>query len=66
MKRLKATTKTGRRCLNRQQSDAYFCATNATDIFSCELLATVAGASVSHALIPGFGFILGGLAGYSF
>jgi len=66
MKRCKATTKAGRRCLNGQRSGTDFCSTHATEISSRELLATAAGALVGHALIPGLGFVIGGLAGHSF
>lgn len=66
MKRCKATTKAGRRCLNGQRPGTDFCATHAAEISSGELLATAAGALVGHALIPGLGLVLGGLAGHSF
>jgi hypothetical protein len=66
MKRCKATTKAGRRCLNGQRPGTDFCATHATEISSGELLATAAGALIGHALVPGLGLVLGGLAGHSF
>lgn len=66
MKRCKATTKAGRRCLNGQQPGTEFCATHSTEISYGELLATAAGALVGHALIPGLGVVLGGLVGHSF
>ena len=66
MKRCKATTKDGRRCLNGQRTGTDFCAIHASEISSGELFATAAGALVGHALIPGLGIVLGGLAGHSF
>ena len=66
MKRCKATTKAGRRCLNGPRLGTDFCATHATEISYGELLATAAGALIGHALIPGLGLVLGGLAGNSF
>lgn len=66
MKRCKATTKDGRRCLNGQRTGTDFCAIHASEISSGELFATAAGAFVGHALIPGLGIVLGGLAGHSF
>ncbi|MBT9508368.1 TIR domain-containing protein [Rhodoferax sp.] len=66
MKRCKATTKAGRRCLNGQRPGTDFCAAHATEISSGELLATAAGALIGHALVPGLGLVLGGLAGHSF
>jgi hypothetical protein len=65
MKRCKATTKMGRRCLNGQRPGADFCAAHATETSSGELLATTAGALLGHALVPGLGLVLGGLAGHS-
>lgn len=66
MKRCKATTRDGRRCLNGQRTGTDFCAIHASEIPSGELFATAAGALVGHALIPGLGIVLGGLAGHSF
>ena len=66
MKRCKATTKDGRRCLNGQRTGTDFCAIHASEISSGELFATAAGALVGHALIPGLGIFIGGLAGHSF
>ena len=66
MNRCKATTKDGRRCLNGQRTGTDFCAIHASEISSGELFATAAGALVGHALIPGLGIVLGGLAGHSF
>ena len=66
MKRCKATTKTGRRCLNGQRPGADFCATHANEVSPGGLLSTAAGALIGHALVPGLGLVLGGLAGHSF
>jgi hypothetical protein len=66
MKRFKASTKAGRRCLNGRRPGIDFCTVHATEISSDELLATAAGALIGHALVPGLGFVLGGLAGHSF
>ncbi len=66
MKRCKATTKDGRRCLNGQRTGTDFCAIHASEISYGELFAAAAGALVGHALMPGLGIVLGGLAGILF
>lgn len=64
MRRCNATTKAGRRCLNGQRPGTDFCAAHATEVSSDEILATAAGALLGHALLPGLGLVLGGLAGH--
>lgn len=65
MKRCKATTKTGHRCLNGQRSGSDFCAAHAQEVSSSGLLATAAGAILGNALVPGLGIVLGGFVGHS-
>jgi hypothetical protein len=65
MKRCKATTKAGRRCLNGQQPGSDFCQVHASKISTDDLLATAFGAVLGHALLPGLGIVLGGLTGHS-
>ena len=65
MKRCKATTKAGRRCLNGQRPGTDFCAAHAQEVSSGGLLATAAGAILGNALVPGLGIVLGGFVGNS-
>ena len=65
MKRCKATTKAGHRCLNGQRSGSDFCAAHAKEVSSGGLLATAAGAILGNALMPGLGVVLGGFVGHS-
>jgi MTH538 TIR-like domain (DUF1863) len=65
MKRCKATTKAGRRCLNGQRSGSDFCAAHAKEVSAGGLLATAAGAILGNALMPGLGIVLGGFVGHS-
>lgn len=65
MKRCKATTKAGHRCLNGQRSGSDYCAAHAKETSPDGLLATAAGAFLGNALVPGLGLVLGGLVGHS-
>lgn len=64
MPRCAATTRSGHRCLNRAIQNSDFCARHGDQISGSDALASIVGAVVGNAVLPGLGgVIVGGLAG---
>lgn len=64
MSRCEATTKSGKRCLNRALSDSDYCRVHEDQVSDGSFAAAALGALVGHALLPGLGgALLGGAWG---